>query len=66
MTKVQALQEEIGKLDSEEFAQLMAWVRERDSEEWDRQIEKDAVAGKFDKLANEAREADARGETTEF
>jgi len=66
MTKVQALQQEIEKLDTEEFAQLLKWAIERDGEEWDRQIEKDAAAGKFDKLAKEACEADARGESTEF
>jgi len=66
MTKVQILQEEIEKLDADEFAQLLKWVNERDWEEWDRQIERDAAAGKLDKLVNEAREADRRGESTEF
>jgi hypothetical protein len=66
MTKVEALQQEIEKLDSEEFAQLLEWAIERDSEDWDRQIEEDAAAGKLDKLVKEAREADARGETTDF
>ena len=66
MTKVQLIQEEIEKLDPEEWAKLYAWMLERDWEEWDRQIEEDAAAGKLDKLVKEAREADARGESTEF
>ena len=59
MTKVEALQEKIAKLDREEFARLFKWVMERDG---NRQIEQDAAAGKLDKVVKEAREADARGE----
>jgi len=50
MTKVEALEEEIKKLSPEELAQLREWLLERDAEEWDRQIERDAASGKLDKL----------------
>lgn len=66
MTKVQALQEEIEKLEYEEFAQLYKWMSERDWEEWDRQIEEDAAAGRLDDLVKEAREAHRRGESTKL
>lgn len=50
MTKLQALEEEIKKLSPEELAQLREWLLERDAEEWDREIERDAASGKLDKL----------------
>jgi len=63
MTKVQALQEEIEKLDHDEWAKLRAWFIERDWEEWDREIEEDAAAGRLDEIVNQAREEHRRGET---
>jgi hypothetical protein len=63
MTKVEALQEEIEKLDHDEFAKLYAWIRERDWEEWDREIEEDAAAGRLDEIVKQAREEHRRGET---
>ena len=50
MTKLGALEEEIKKLSPEELAQLREWLLERDAEEWDREIERDAASGKLDKL----------------
>jgi len=50
MTKLEALEEEIKKLSPEELAQLREWLLERDAEEWDREIERDAASGKLDKL----------------
>jgi len=50
MTKVQALEEEIGKLSAPELAELREWFAERDAEEWDQEIERDAASGKLDKL----------------
>jgi hypothetical protein len=50
MTKLEALEEEIKKLSPEELAKLRDWLLERDAEEWDRQIERDAASGKLDKL----------------
>ncbi|HVS31906.1 MAG TPA: hypothetical protein VMS98_10650 [Thermoanaerobaculia bacterium] len=50
MTKLEALEEEIKKLSPEELAQLRDWLLERDAEEWDREIERDAASGKLDKL----------------
>jgi len=50
MTKLEALEEQIKKLSPEELAQLRDWLLERDAEEWDREIERDAASGKLDKL----------------
>ncbi len=66
MTRVQALEDEIGKLSPSEFAELREWLLERDWEEWDRQIERDSTAGRLDHLFKEAREARAQGNSTKF
>ena len=50
MTKVQALEEEIGKLSAVELAELREWFADREADEWDREIERDAASGKLDKL----------------
>jgi hypothetical protein len=50
MTKVELLQEEIEKLDHDEWAKLYAWMLERDSEQWDREIEEDSVNGRLDEF----------------
>ncbi|HEX7681178.1 MAG TPA: hypothetical protein VF713_23780 [Thermoanaerobaculia bacterium] len=50
MTKVEALEEEIGKLSAAELAELRERFAERDADEWDREIERDAASGKLDKL----------------
>ncbi|MBV9494743.1 MAG: hypothetical protein JOZ54_10900 [Acidobacteria bacterium] len=55
MTKVEQLEEEIQKLSASDFAELRTWVLERDWEEWDRQIERDAASGKLDRLFAAAR-----------
>lgn len=44
------LEEQITQLDPEELKQFSAWFEEYMSDEWDRQIERDVVAGKFDKI----------------
>ena len=50
MAKVEDLEREIEKLSAEELVQLREWLLERDWEMWDRQIERDAAAGKLDEL----------------
>ena len=54
MTKVQRLLREIEELSPRELAALREWFQEYDSVEWDKQIERDAVAAKLDKLAENA------------
>ena len=62
MTRVEEVEAEIEKLSQGEFAELRDWLLERDWDQWDRQIEADAAAGKlkdlFDKALTAHRAAD--------
>ena len=62
MTQIEALQVEIASLSPEDFARLREWMAERDWQCWDRQIERDAAAGKLDFLHEEALAAKQQGE----
>ncbi len=66
MTRVEALENEILKLDPEEFSTLREWLLERDWERWDRQIEKDAAGGRLDRLFESARKAHREGKSREL
>ena len=66
MSKVEELEQQIERLSPSEFAELREWLLERDWEEWDRQIERDAASGKLDRLFEEAREAHRHGQSTKF
>ncbi len=44
------IEEQIAQLSPEELKQFSAWFDEYMSDEWDRQIERDEAAGKFDKI----------------
>lgn len=66
VTQVQALQEKIEKLSPEEFAQLYKWMIERDSDEWDREMEEDAANGRLDEFFEAARREHREGKTTKF
>ena len=54
MTAVEKIQSEIASLSPEEYEILRLWFFEKDWEQWDRQIEKDAASGKLDFLIKEA------------
>lgn len=54
MTRVEQLESEIKALTPEELATFWEWFEEYAADEWDRQIESDARAGKLDHLASEA------------
>lgn len=51
---VQTLQAEILKLPLEERRRITSWLDEMMADEWDRQIEADAKAGRLDQLVKEA------------
>jgi hypothetical protein len=55
MTKLEQIQSSIGKLSAQEIAELRDWLDERDARLFDEKLERDAKAGKLDKLAEEAR-----------
>ena len=54
MSKVEALEKRVSALSPEELAEFRRWFAEFDAAAWDRQIERDAKAGKLDALADEA------------
>jgi len=60
------LEQEIQQLSREELAAFREWFVQYDSEEWDRQIEDDALSGKLDALASEALTAHEAGKTREL
>lgn len=51
MGKVEKIEGDVRALSRRELSVSREWFRRYDSEEWDRQIEGDVRAGKFDKLA---------------
>lgn len=63
MTRVERLEQEIAKLSPDEFAQLRDWLLEQDWDEWDRQIEQDAAAGKLDNIMKQALADHAAGKS---
>lgn len=54
MSKIEAIQQSIEQLSSAERARLRAWLEELDARLFDEKIERDATAGKLDKLAAKA------------
>jgi hypothetical protein len=54
MIKIQRLKQEITELTPTELAAFRKWFQEHDATERDRQMEEDALAGKFDRLAEKA------------
>jgi hypothetical protein len=53
-TAVEAIESAILKLSPQELGKLADWVLDLDEQNWDKQIERDATAGKLDFLAKEA------------
>lgn len=66
MTTVTEIQKAIMSLSKAEYAELFRWVLDQDWEEWDREIEADAAAGRLDFLAAEALEAKRKGTLREL
>ena len=60
---VQEIESAISKLPPEQLAALGAWFDEYRADEWDRQIEADAKAGRLDSLIAEAQADVAAGRT---
>ena len=64
MSKIEKIEREVQALSAEELAQFRAWFVEYDWAIWDRQIERDAEAGRLDDLAARALRDHAAGKTT--
>jgi hypothetical protein len=66
MTKVQKLENEVQQLNPDELATFRDWFRKYDADEWDKEIEGDVLAGRLDRLAEEAIAAHKAGRTREI
>ena len=55
MTKLEDIEKAVTKLSEPERKKLRAFLDELEADAWDAQIERDAKAGKLDKLEAEAR-----------
>jgi hypothetical protein len=64
MTKLETILEAAKDLSAEELAKLRTHIEELEADIWDAQIERDAAAGKLDRI--EARAEHAAGRTREF
>ena len=64
MGKIEKIEQEIEALSPDELAQFRAWFLEYDWAAWDRQIERDAKAGRLDDPAARALRDHAAGKTT--
>jgi hypothetical protein len=53
-TAVEEIESAILKLSPNELGKLADWVLDLDEQNWDKQIERDAMAGKINFLAKEA------------
>ena len=63
MTKIQELERRIKELSHEDLSLFRKWFAEFDAQEWDNQIEKDILSGKFEKMAQKALKDHADGKT---
>lgn len=66
MTKLEHIQSTIETLDASEIARLREWLDELDARLFDEKIERDAKAGKLDKLLAEVRTNMAADRGEEF
>lgn len=58
------LEQAISQLPAEELSKLAAWFEEFMADEWDKQIERDVAAGKFDQIIRKADEDFEAGRCT--
>jgi len=54
MTQLERIQAEIEVLSHQDYVRLRKWLAEKDWEEWNKQMESDANAGRLDFLVEEA------------
>ena len=63
MTRIEELEEGIMALSRPELTALRDWFQNYLGDQWDRQIEEDAAAGRLDSLAEEALSEHRAGKT---
>ena len=63
MSNVEAIEQQIEKLSTNELAAFRRWYAVFDAEAWDRQFEADVQAGKLDTLADAALRTHTSGQS---
>jgi hypothetical protein len=66
MARIEELTNEVQQLSREELAAFRDWFRRYDSDEWDKEIEEDILAGRLEGLADKAIADHKAGRTKEF
>jgi len=66
VSTVKEIETAIERLPREELFKLTDWISSRFADEWDREIEEDIRAGRFDTLAEQALSEFRAGQTTQF
>jgi hypothetical protein len=66
MTKLEEIEAAVAQLSPADLKKLRAWLDELDERLFDEKIERDAKAGKLDKLAAKAIAEDDAGTTSEL
>ena len=56
MTTVEEIEAAIESLPPEDFRRIAVWLREREQELWDQQMDSNSASGKLDFLFDEAQE----------
>jgi hypothetical protein len=66
MTKLEEIEAAVAQLSPEDLKKLRAWLDELDERLFDEKVERDAKAGKLDKLAAKAIAEDDAGATSKL
>ena len=66
MTGLVEIKEAIQNLPPAEFAEIARWLRDMQEDQWDRQIEADAAAGRLDFFKEQVAQARAAGAVGEL
>ena len=66
MARVEELAYKVQQLSRDELTAFRDWFRKYDSDEWDKEIEEDILAGRLDSLADEAIADHKAGRTKEL
>ena len=61
MSRIEEIEVAINRLGPQEFRRMAEWVREREQQRWDEQLDSDSGSGKLDFLFEEADEESKEG-----
>jgi hypothetical protein len=61
MSRIEEIEAAIDGLSPEEYRLIVEWIRAREHERWDGQMDADSSAGKLDFLFDEAESESAKG-----